>query len=192
MHSCPNCGCNKEPLQKKNSTRHITFFNCSECDYSTWDNGDYVNFPILMFAYGMNLNPVTMRYWDGFSAVGAAKLDNHRLAFRNYADVVTCNDSSVYGGLWLVDRDGLKGMDGREGYPFFYDRKIVTVTMLEDGKENEALVYFMKEENRWDEHPARYCSWSYLNHIYLGFKAFGIPEEHLPFDKELLEDAFDF
>lgn len=192
MHECPGCGCKEKPIEVTRGFR--LYFNCSECDYSSWSEADYIKTPVLMFAYGMNLNPSTMRYWDGILAFGAARLDNHRLAFRRYADVIPCDDSSVYGALWKIDRDALIGMDGREGYPHFYGRKSVTVTMLDDESNQQAIVYFMQEKAKrgWDEHPPNQSPKSYLDHIVLGFEAFEIPDKYLPFDKKVIESAFDF
>lgn len=139
--------------------------------------------PILYFAYGMNLDPSAMTF-TGAREVGPATLEGWKLEMRVYADVVPCEGERVYGGLWALPENAQRAMDGREGYPGFYDKRTVTVREP-DGTEREALVYFMTP------HQARGFgmrdatpSGGYLETVHRGLEHFGwdaevVLEEHL-------------
>lgn len=50
--------------------------------------------------------------------------------------------------VYEVDASTFRRLDGLEGYPNFYDRKVVEV-QVEDGSVQEAWIYFMHEDNHY-------------------------------------------
>lgn len=128
----------------------------------------------VYFAYGMNLAPGAMRY-GGYEKVGPAVLHGWKLTFRGFADIEPAKGETVQGGLWKMTPQLLREMDGREGYPRLYDRKVVPVE-TEHGVAVEAMVYFMQDQaNRPIQEP-----WEgYLGQIRKGYEFFGLPQEAL-------------
>lgn len=124
--------------------------------------------PIYYFAYGMLTDP---RLMSDAELVGTARLPNHSLEFRGYANVIPSRDS-VPGVLWSVDRKKLHDLDQAEGYPSLYDRK--TVPVLADGQRYEAMIYTMTpatKQHLKNRKPSR----SYVMRLVKGYNAAGIP-----------------
>lgn len=136
----------------------------------------------LYFAYGMNLDPRYMP--EGSEQVGAATLDGWQFDFRFFADIQPVEDATVHGGLWRVTDEGLRQLDGREGYhpgalyDGLYDRREVEVDC--DGTTYTAIVYFMTARSlaRGLAEPGI----GYLEMLEHGYEVFGL-------DLQLLLDA---
>jgi gamma-glutamylcyclotransferase (GGCT)/AIG2-like uncharacterized protein YtfP len=129
--------------------------------------------PIYYFAYGMLCDPEIMK---GAELVGMAILPNFEYELLQYANVVPTGGSKVYGTLWNISRKFLSELDMIEGYPQFYDRKTVPVTVK--GHRYEAAVYTMTPESRQNlegTHPSQ----RYINKIVRGYNHAGIPLDQL-------------
>lgn len=128
---------------------------------------------MYMFSYGMNTNINQMSIRCPASVdLGAATLDGYRFRFANHADIVQDACSSVSGVLWEITLDCLIDLDLLEGYPFYYDRKIVEVAQKD--KKYQALVYMMQPGNM-DSPPSQ----TYLRLITEGYLQHGIDNKQL-------------
>lgn len=101
---------------------------------------------MYMFSYGMNTNTQEMAARCPRSVrIGSATLNGYRLRFANHADVISDPGSTVAGVLWEITLDCIINLDILEGYPYYYDRKIVEVSCAD--KKYECLVYVMQPGN---------------------------------------------
>ena len=84
----------------------------------------------LYFAYGSNINLDQMAYRcpDAF-VVGPVTLENYELLFRRggFATIAPKEGESVTGLLWSITPGCERSLDRYEGYPRFYDKRMVTV-----------------------------------------------------------------
>lgn len=102
------------------------------------------------FAYGMNSDPEQMNLRTGKpTAIGRALVRDHGFRFALHADVFPEVGTTTYGVLWDITPDQLKALDLREGYPYYYDRKIIDVECA--GKVYRAWMYYMTPGQR--EYP---------------------------------------
>ena len=127
----------------------------------------------LMFAYGMNTNHIEMSFRcpDAF-ALGHARLIDHAFRFATHADVVPCSGSYVDGVLWsITDRD-LDSLDILEGYPTYYGRSQVRVSI--ESRIVQAVCYSM-QPGRSDSPPSN----SYMNMVLEGYAQHHVPTEQL-------------
>ena len=127
----------------------------------------------LMFAYGMNTNHIEMSFRcpDAF-ALGHARLIDHAFRFAVHADVVPCAGSYVDGVLWrITDRD-LDSLDILEGYPTYYGRSQVRVSI--ESRIVQAVCYSM-QPGRSDSPPSN----SYMNMVLEGYAQHHVPTEQL-------------
>lgn len=100
---------------------------------------------IYYFAYGMNSDPQQMRLRTGVPrAIGSASIQNHAFRFSTHADVYPKVGSETVGVLWSLNEQQLAQLDDREGYPYYYNRKIVDVES--GGKIYQAWMYYMVGE----------------------------------------------
>ena len=81
--------------------------------------------PILIFAYGSNMDPVQMRQrCPGAETIGNGVLRDHRLCFPRLSDKRGCGVSSVepavgqevWGVVYRLNATDLASLDGFEGY----------------------------------------------------------------------------
>ena len=101
---------------------------------------------ILMFSYGMNTNVDGMRgRCPAATSMGAAVLPNHQFRFAYHADVVPADGARTVGVLWEITDRCLESLDRLEGYPTYYDRKIVPVQY--HNQMYDAWVYYMQPGN---------------------------------------------
>lgn len=91
---------------------------------------------VLYFAYGANMDPHRMsRRCPGAVALGPARLDGFRLAFNVYsteweggaANLELDERAHVWGVLWSVPEEELRGLDAYHGHPAFFRREDVSV-----------------------------------------------------------------
>lgn len=123
------------------------------------------------FAYGMNTDPTAMSERLAKSdrvpfAIGAAVLEDWQFRFAYYADVQPKDGSKVEGVLWSISKEHLKALDAREGFPYYYNRKIVKVKV--NDLEVSAWVYFMQEGE-----PTAPPSQNYLDMLIRGYNTYG-------------------
>ena len=123
----------------------------------------------LYFAYGMNTNNRGMAdRCPNAVNLGYAVLPDYQFRFALHADVVPRKFSEVDGVLWSITADDLANLDQLEGYPMYYDRKIVTVK--HQGRKVKAITYFM-QPGYTDSDPGEY----YLNSVTEGYTSNGVP-----------------
>ena len=137
-----------------------------------------------MFAYGLNTNPTEMsRRCPGATSLGHARLINHAFRFAQHADVEPCADSYVDGVLWEITEQCLAALDQLEGYPYYYNRVVSSVT--HGARTFHVLVYRMQPGHP-DSEPTR----GYYNLICQGYRAHGVPTEQLENCLEYYNTAF--
>ena len=128
---------------------------------------------MLYFAYGMNTNTQGMaQRCPGAVAFGHARLLGHRFRFSGPADVQVDRRCDADGVLWDITEDCLRSLDSLEGYPYLYNRKWAWVEF--QGKQHQALVYYMQPGNR-----NRPPSSGYFNCVLEGYEEFGVPTRQL-------------
>jgi gamma-glutamylcyclotransferase (GGCT)/AIG2-like uncharacterized protein YtfP len=127
----------------------------------------------LYFGYGMNTDPEQMRMRTGQPlALGRGMVRDHAFRFALHADVYPKVGTNTYGVLWEIDDEALKSLDGREGFPYYYDRKMVTVEA--NGTTYQAWMYYMTPG-----HPERQPSQGYYDMLVRGYTTFNVPMEQI-------------
>ena len=127
----------------------------------------------LYFAYGSNINlgQMDLRCPDA-CVVGPVALENYELLFRRggFATIAPKEGGKVHGLLWSLSPECERSLDRYEGYPRFYDKRMVTVR---DGlgRSLSAMVYIMDERFREPMLPTD----SYYNGILEGYQQNGLP-----------------
>ena len=130
-------------------------------------------------AYGSNLSVEQMAFrCPDAKIVGKAILKDWKLVFRTHADIEPCKGSEVPVLVWEINPLDEKSLDRYEGYPFYYIKKDVEVTMSETGKKTTAMVYVMTKGRKASVPPAKH----YYDIIAEGYDRFG-------FNKAILEKA---
>ena len=95
-------------------------------------------------AYGMNTNKSGMAgRCPAARSLGKVVLEDHRLAFKNHADAVRSPGSKMECALWLITSACEASLDILEGYPFYYNKKMVDVDFR--GTTVRAMIYFMTD-----------------------------------------------
>ncbi len=138
-------------------------------------------------AYGSNLNVEQMRYrCPTARIIGTAVIEDYRLLFKgsqtgSYLTIEPTEGASVPVGVWSVTEDDEHRLDRYEGYPSFYYKKElpVTITGIRTGKQRtrQCFVYIMHEDR-----PLGLPSNAYLETCCEGYMDFG-------FDRQKLIDA---
>jgi gamma-glutamylcyclotransferase (GGCT)/AIG2-like uncharacterized protein YtfP len=126
----------------------------------------------------MNTDPIAMVLRTGEPrAIGRGIVRDHAFRFATHADVFPQVGTNTYVVLWELDDHQLALLDIREGYPTYYDRKIVVVES--GGRSWDAWMYFMTpghlEQPPYD---------SYYEMLTNGYTTFGLPLDQI-------EDALD-
>ena len=122
----------------------------------------------LYFSYGMNTNLAQMaRRCPTAVSLGAAVLPCYKFEFKNFATVEFDLESDVDGVLWDIQPEDEASLDVLEGYPFYYDKKMVDVIV--DGITVPAMTYFM-----YPEEVLGMPSKSYYNLVADGYEEHGI------------------
>ena len=127
----------------------------------------------LYFAYGSNINLGQMEYHcPDASVVGPVVLEGWELLFRRggFATIAPKEGETVHGLLWSLTRSCERSLDRYEGYPRFYDKKMVTVRDSE-GRSLSVMAYIMDDRFREPMLPAE----SYYNGILEGYQQNGLP-----------------
>ena len=127
----------------------------------------------LYFAYGSNINLGQMEYrCPDASVVGPVVLEGWELLFRRggFATIAPKEGKTVQGLLWSITLACERSLDRYEGYPRFYDKKMVTVRDGE-GRSLSVMAYIMDDRFREPMLPAE----SYYNGILEGYQQNGLP-----------------
>ncbi|WP_442871681.1 gamma-glutamylcyclotransferase family protein [Anaerotignum sp.] len=112
--------------------------------------------------------------------LGKSEIKDYELLFRgsrtgSYATIEPCEGKNVPVLLWSVGQKDEKALDRYEGYPIFYEKEDMTLSL--DGKEVNAFVYVMTEG-----HQLGMPSQRYVDTIAEGYQT-------ASFDLAILEDA---
>ncbi len=115
-------------------------------------------------AYGMNpnLSSMSIRCPDAKS-LGKVELKNHKLAFKQFCDVVKQPGAVMECALWSITDRCEESLDRLEGYPHFYKKKEVSVT--HDNRLIRAMIYYMPSHFEMDA-PGQ----GYLDTVTEGYK----------------------
>ena len=127
----------------------------------------------LYFAYGSNINLEQMAYrCPDATVVGPVALENYELLFRRggFATIAPSEGGKVHGLLWSITPDCERSLDRYEGYPRFYDKRMVTVRDGE-GRSLSVMAYIMDERFREPMLPSA----TYYNGILEGYQRNGLP-----------------
>lgn len=129
---------------------------------------------MFYLAYGMNTNIYQMsQRCPNAVSIGRYDLVDHRLVFRGVADVEVSYGDVAQCVLWDITPECEAELDILEGYPSFYGKKYVTVTV--NGKEHESMVYQMTGEYIYYSSPNMY----YQEMLEEGYKAHGLDVEQI-------------
>lgn len=126
----------------------------------------------LYVAYGSNLNKNQMsRRCPGARPLYSGYLNNWELIYRGsktgaYASIRRKKNSRVPVGIWEITPDDEIHLDMYEGYPRFYQKRNVFVT-LENDRKVKAMVYIMRDDAKPGEPSA-----NYIDTIIKGYKDF--------------------
>ena len=135
-------------------------------------------------AYGSNLSVEQMKHrTPDAKIVGTATLQGWRLLFKDCATIEPKEGREVPVLIWEISDTDEKNLDRYEGYPiYYYKRELpVTVTPLDGGAPREltAMVYIMDEK-----HTFRMPSLYYYDVLHRGYRTFG-------FDLNLLRQGIE-
>ncbi|NNC41475.1 MAG: gamma-glutamylcyclotransferase [Acidimicrobiia bacterium] len=145
------------------------------------DQGRRYGCAVLYFAYGSNMSSVVMlKRCPGATPEGAARLDDHQLAFRlpsqrwggHAADIADEAGSSTWGVLWKLSEGHLETLDRVEAR---YDRYPVRLSNG-DGATN-AMTYRVK--GRLASAAGGQPTSEYLQHLIDGALEHGLPSDYL-------------
>lgn len=107
----------------------------------------------LYVAYGSNLNKEQMKYrCPGATVAFIGMLPNWELVYRgsktgSYASIRRKKGKSVPVAVWNISAEHERTLDIYEGYPRFYGKQNVYVT-LQDGSKKKAMIYIMNRYAR--------------------------------------------
>lgn len=139
---------------------------------------------MLYLAYGSNMNLEQMDYrCPNSKVVCNGELRRWKLVFNIHADIIKTNneDDIVPVVVWKIgSNEDWRMLDMYEGYPSYYVKEIVNV-ILENGEEEDAVVYVMAENRKGICPPAS----NYFNGIVKGYIDNGI-------NTDCLYDALDY
>lgn len=96
-------------------------------------------------AYGSNTDINAMEYrCPNSTAVCTGIIKGYKLEFYQHADIVECKDNTVPCLVWEIADDDWDMLDMYEGYPSYYTKKEIPVT-IDGDTEIMATVYVMKD-----------------------------------------------
>lgn len=129
-------------------------------------------------AYGSNMDEGQMAYrCPTARLLGQAEVEGYRLLFKGsltgaYATIEPQEGGRVPVLIWEIGAADEASLDRYEGYPSFYYKKDLTVSL--GGQEVTAMVYIMDERRRLGE-----PSGAYYGVLERAYKKFGFPMEIL-------------
>lgn len=135
-------------------------------------------------AYGSNLNRWQMRCrCPNAKIIGTAELKDYELLFKgsktgSYLTVERKKGGRVPIAIWSVTPEDERNLDRYEGFPTFYYKKELTVSVkgIKTGivRQRKIFLYIMHEDR-----PIGLPTDSYLDTCAFGYYAFGFPVETL-------------
>ena len=137
-------------------------------------------------AYGSNLNYIQMMIRCPKAKIaGTATLEGWELLFKgsktgSYLTVEPKEGSKVPVAIWKITEEHERALDLYEGFPNFYYKKEIEVTM-NSGKKINAFAYIMHEER-----PAGIPTRAYLKTCKEGYDYFGFNKAYL---QEAIEES---
>ena len=135
-------------------------------------------------AYGSNLNVRQMKFrCPGAKVVGISVIKDYQLLYKgsktgSYLTIEKKKGGMVPVAVWEVTANDEKRLDAYEGYPNFYYKKEIEVTMS-SGRKIKAFAYIMHEER-----PVGIPTRAYLNTCKSGY-------DYFKFNKAFLQEAID-
>ena len=132
----------------------------------------------LYIAYGSNMDEGQMAYrCPTARLLGQAEVEGYRLLFKGsltgaYATIEPQEGGRVPVLIWEIGERDEASLDRYEGYPSFYYKKDLTVSL--GGQEVTAMVYIMDERRRPGE-----PSGAYYGVLERAYRKFGFPMETL-------------
>ena len=137
---------------------------------------------MLYAAYGSNMNLNQMKYrCPNSGVVGNGIVSGYELVFNVHADIIKSDDSYVPVVVWNIDDDDWDSLDAYEGYPDYYIKDTVSVTM-DNGDVYKAVAYMMGDNAKGVYPPNQ----SYFDCIIEGYEQNNID------DKKCLYEALDY
>lgn len=124
-------------------------------------------------AYGSNLSVEQMAHrCPDAKVLGIAAIWDWKLVFRGCATIEPAKGRVVPALIWEISEQDERRLDRYEGFPSFYRKETMTVTMLDrDGKNPQdvtAMVYLMNPG-----HPVETPWKSYYETLEEGYERFG-------------------
>lgn len=125
----------------------------------------------LYIAYGSNLHKEQMAFrCPGAKVKYTGVVKNYALVYRGsktgaYATIIPCEGEHVPVAVWEINEDHEVSLDIYEGFPRFYQKEDLEVT-LKDGRNIKAMAYIMFKEAKPGYPSMRYletCSQGYLD-----------------------------
>jgi len=120
---------------------------------------------MLYFAYGSNLSISQMkRRCPGSKLVRKGMLKGHKIDFTRYsvgwsggvADVIKDHRENVWGLIYSLSYKDLKKLDGYEGYPTCYNRKLVTIHSINSQLTKNVWVYYVTKKGNYSAPSKKY------------------------------------
>ena len=99
-------------------------------------------------------------------------LPGYRLEFKSFATIVPSPTEQVEGVLWTITDPDESALDMLEGYPEFYDKKIVSVE--HDNQSYIAMTYIMGPREQ-----GHAPSDGYYSMVSEGYQTFGLSQTQL-------------
>lgn len=135
-------------------------------------------------AYGSNLNVKQMKFrCPGAKVVGTSVIRNYELLYKgsktgSYLTIEKKKGGMVPVAVWEVTADDEKRLDAYEGYPNFYYKTDMQLTVKSHitgrKKKLDAFVYIMHEERNLG-----IPSYAYVRTCVQGYRDFGFDLKHL-------------
>lgn len=132
---------------------------------------------MLYCSYGSNCNLQQMAYrCPNSKKVSIGLLKGWKAVFNIHMDIIKTDntDDIVPVVVWDIAEKDWSMLDMYEGYPSYYVKKTVNVT-LDDGAEEKAIVYVMADNKKGICPPAS----GYFNGIVKGYMDNGINTDYL-------------
>jgi len=102
---------------------------------------------VLLFAYGTLMSGFgNNRLIEDQKLIGAGETSEQYTMYGSGIPFVNENEktSTIKGELWEVTNERLPSVDGLEGHPNWYQRKLIPVIV--DGEEHQAWLYFNNDK----------------------------------------------
>lgn len=137
----------------------------------------------LYIAYGSNMDTRQMAVrCPKAKLIGTSEVEGYRLLFKGsktgaYATIEKAEEYKVPVLVWEITEEDERNLDRYEGYPNFYYKKDVSVSV--NGKQKKAMAYIMDERRTLGE--PRYWYYEVMEDAYLKFH----------FDLGILEKALE-